>query len=67
MKNTRVNVAIRVRPLLESEINRGETSTQLMQINNESNIITLKGRLDKCYNFNKVLDSNVSQNEVYEQ
>lgn len=47
MKNTRVNVAIRVRPLLDSEINRGETSTQMMNVDMPSNNITISGRIEK--------------------
>lgn len=47
MKNTRVNVAIRVRPLLDSEIKRGETSTDLMKVDTDNKSITITGRLDK--------------------
>ena len=43
MKNTRVNVAIRVRPLLESEIKRGETTADLLNVNKKNNTISLKG------------------------
>lgn len=66
MKNTRVNVAIRVRPLIDSEINRGETSTQMMNVDMPSNNITISGRIEKWYSFDQVLDSNVKQNEVYD-
>lgn len=49
MKNNRVNVIVRVRPLLDSEVKRGETSTDLMSIDHDSNMITLKGNIDKSY------------------
>lgn len=66
MKNTRVNVAIRVRPLLDLEINRGETSTDLMAVDIKNNNIVISGRIDKQYSFDKVIDSSVTQSQVYE-
>lgn len=66
MKNTRVNVAIRVRPLLEHEIKKGETSTDLMSVDTDSKVITIKGRLDKQYTFDQVLGIDTKQSEVYD-
>lgn len=66
MKNTRVNVAIRVRPLLPLEIKRGETSTELMSVDTNTNSISISGRLDKHYSFDKVIGTEVSQSEVYD-
>ncbi|CAI2381337.1 unnamed protein product [Moneuplotes crassus] len=71
MKNTRVNVAIRVRPLLKAEIDRGETSTDLLSVNRKSNTISFKGnsagKINKNYTFDKVIPSDATQEEVYEE
>ncbi|CAI2383591.1 unnamed protein product [Moneuplotes crassus] len=71
MKNTRVNVAIRVRPLLKAEIDRGETSTELLSVNRKNNTISLQashsGKVDKSYTFDKVISSEATQQEVYDE
>lgn len=66
MKNTRVNVAIRVRPLLDSEAKRGESSADNMLIDSVNSQITISGRVNTSYSFDKVLMDH-SQAEVYEK
>ena len=64
---SKVHVAVRVRPSTKSERNSGN--------NDPINISSKDGKIsvlkesqlrDKCFLFDKVYDSNVSQNEVYE-
>lgn len=66
MKNTRVNVAIRVRPLLESEIKRGETSSDLLAVESDNNSIKIWGRQNKVYWFDKVIGTEETQQQVFD-
>ena len=66
MKNTRINVAIRVRPLLDFETKKGDKDAENMNINTSTNKITLSGRIRTSYSFDKVL-YNESQSELYEK
>lgn len=66
MKNARVQVAVRIRPMLESERKRGEKATTKMSPDGNGILVSNGGRKSSSYQFDKVLDPQLDQDEVYE-
>ncbi|EAS07064.1 kinesin motor catalytic domain protein (macronuclear) [Tetrahymena thermophila SB210] len=65
---TRIGVAIRVRPLLESEKQKNLTCTKLQVKHSSKSIqIQLDDRTTKSFKFDQVLDEQCSQNDLYEK
>ena len=63
-----VRVAVRVRPLLDNELKSGH-QRNLLGVDSQTNqisIVNAENNTKKSYRFDKILDDNYSQQEVFE-
>ena len=67
MQTSNIKVAVRVRPLLETEQQRGLLKSQTLSIQDTTSVLVTKHQSDKAYKFYQVFDSSCDQETVYKR